>query len=178
MTFVPVDPGISEGNYTEWTHKWTKTLPDGLGTVWEIAAHIDEKNNVIVFLWADNAPSSELRFAIFNISDFSQVYLSPSGVDFGKGTVWSPSWNGAFEFSLLVNATSWSMNRALQTYILILNADGKTVEVWRAGASALWSKNIQLDEAGETVVNFMISIEGKYILVTTNNKKILLYEGS
>lgn len=68
-----------EGEYTTWTLLWENALDEGLNGDEEIAIHIDDinDNDKLYLSWRDSA--LKYRFAIKNISDFSDVFLSPSG---------------------------------------------------------------------------------------------------
>jgi len=167
-----VSAGIEEGEYTSWTHKWTNTLSATLFTCIHLDVLVDDKNDKIIIGGYDS--NSDARFGIFNVSDFSQVFMSPSGGDY---THYSPEtyYKEWFAFG----AASYrfgSQSRSIQTYLLLLRNDEKTLEVWRDGSS--WSRDIQNDEAGVTVSVFLISPTGKYLLVVTKDQKIMLYEGT
>lgn len=175
MTYTPTEAGISEGNYTEWAWKWTNDIPDNVSGVNDIAFFIDEKNSVIVLTWRDG--SNDDRFGIYNLSDFSTVFESTTGVDYKSS---KPSTAGRLaidlDFSLVFGGGS---SRAIESYVLISRKGDTTIEVWRGGASLLWSHNITTEVAGDMVYSAAISLTGKHILVFTfTNKKLILYEGS
>ena len=166
------DTGISEGDYTEWVHKWTKTLPGGLEYSEGLSIEIDETHGVINIGYSDT--TSYQRFGIFNISDFSTVFISTASQNFHDAGFYM---NGTGIDLQLVDE-DLGFSRSLISYILIARADNKTIEVFRSGTSALWSRNIQNDESGQTMGGMMMSNLGKYIIVATAQKNLLLYEGS
>ena len=187
MTFVPVDPGISEGDYTEWTKKWIKDMPNGCYLVEYVDFMIDDKNNRIHLAWFDATPAENARFGIYAISDFSEIFASVAGSNYS----WSTNdIDGAddytdnrigFQYGTARGkvANSFQGNsKSIQTYLLLLRTDDKTIEVWRGGDTVLWSRDITLDEAAVTPRILYISPTGKYILILTSNKKLILYEGT
>lgn len=173
--------GISEGDYTNWTWKWTKKPTSGINSTGDIDALIDEKNNVIIVNWADN--SNKTRVGMYNISDFSVVYESPTGSDYTLGSTENTRKQG-FHFGM-VNLYYGGRSRSQQTYILLERVDYDTIEVWRGGAARLWYRSTAADfgravwpDAGA------ISILGKYILIVVRDKTapydtyLMLYEGA
>lgn len=175
---VAAAAGISEGDYTTWTHKWTNTLPDGIDD-YDMGLFIDERSNVIVIGWPSGSPhpNSDYRWGIFNITDFSPVFLSPTGSRYTVGYPFFGFDSGRFErgFSWLAN---WSISVSLQSYTLLLRYDEDTIEVWRGGGAKLWSHNTADEVAGTSVYAGGISLTGKYICIWTESRHLILYEGS
>lgn len=163
-------PGFKEGNYTSWTFKWSNAFPNGIGTYYHYAAYIDDKNNALYLSWKDS--SGDHRFGLYNTADFSVIFQSPAGADYKYRGL-----TGAATFTRDVCLDSGGA-LSLQTYVVINRYDGVTMEIWRGGVTPLWSRDITLDESGTYVRMFTISMTGKYLLVYTTSKKLLLYEGS
>ena len=185
MTFVPVDPGISEGDYTEWAKKWTKDIPDGCYYNEAVDFMINDKDDKIYLEWWNGVGWA--RFGIYNTSDLSEVFTSVSGThyswttnDIDGGVDYTDNRIG-FLYGTARGKTyaNWQgKSKSIQTYLLLLRTDNKTIEVWRGGTSLLWSRDITNDEAGVTARILYISPTGKYILILASNKKLILYEGS
>ena len=183
MTFVPVDPGISEGDYTEWAKKWAKDIPEGAYTSdnGRLGMHIDDVADIITFSWVDGANKD--RFGRYNISDFSVIFESAVGEHYAP-----PPWYDTG--TLIINPVGFgyaptNFSFSLQTYVLITIYDQVTwkrhkIEVWRTtGITPLWSRDILIDEAAAVeATGLCISSTGKYIVIVTENDKLILYEGS
>jgi len=173
LEFAAAPGGLSEGNYTTWTHKWTNDYPTGLLQAGSTSFLIDERSGVLNLAWHDGA---NYRFGIYNLSDFSAVFQSPALSNY----TYVYPWFAEVRFFNLGNASleDGGLSRSLQSYILLLRSDYHTIEVWRGGAGSLWSHSITGEEIGDTVFGAEISFTGKWVLVITNNKKLILYEGS
>ena len=179
MTFVPVDPGISEGNYTEWVHKWTHTLPTGLSDYDTVTFHINDADNVLTIWWYDG---SRRRFAVYNVDDFSGIFISPAGTDYITSyPLWTYSGAGQAIFGV-ADPIAGGGSRTLQKYVLIARRGNITIEVWKEnGSTPIWSHDITTESPGDDLdpgSSILISATGKYVLVITNGKKLILYEGS
>ena len=170
----PGEPGIVEGNYKSWVHKWTKDPPTAV-RLRSMTFFIDEKNEVINFLWHQNSPSVT-RFGIYNISDLSAVFESPVDSHYSFCVDDPCACSGIFLGDAFLDSCNFS--RSLQTYFLMLRVDEDTIEVWRGGSSVLWSHNTSDEVASTHVYHGAISLLGKYILIVTANDKLILYEGS
>ena len=176
ITEGDISTGIIEGDYTTWTHKWTNDIPGGLNLTDEYNFMIDDINNVIRLIWADD--DVDFRFGVYNINDFSTILESADGSDYtyeyGEVTYERGVSIGN------VNLASGGMSRSIATYSLILPHDRKTIEVWRGTlGSPIWSHDITTEVPGDVVSGGGISLTGKYILVKIrDNKKLILYEGS
>lgn len=168
--------GISEGDYTSWTHKWTNDYPDGLFTMSYTTFLIDERSDVLNLAWRDNL-LGKYRFGIYNLSDFSVVFQSPSASSYFYN---APSADNA-RWTALGNVClgETGISRSLQSYVLLLGSDHHTIEAWRGGSSPVWSHSIRDEEAGDSARFGEMSLTGKWILVSTaSNKKLILYEGT
>ena len=172
--------GISEGDYNTWTWKWTERPTSGT-TSRSIDALIDEENSVISVAYRDT--TSNWRFGVYNISDFSVVFESAAG---SKYTYLHPDTREKRGMHHnMVDFTYGGMSRSLQTYLLLLRTDRDTIEVWRGGSTVLWSRSIAADFTRSSwVFNGHISLLGKYILIVTQDASspyytyLMLYEGS
>lgn len=166
--------GIAEGDFTSWMHKWTNTLPEGMYNNYYISLAIDERSDVVTIIWLDS--NGDQRIGIFNLSDFSTVFLSTSGSLY---TFDIPSIYYAREQKIgHVCLDSGGFSTSIQSYLLLLRRDGDTIEVWRGGSSVLWSHDTSNEEASAEVYSGIISLLGKWVLVVTKTKKLILYEGS
>ena len=177
MTYTPTEAGISEGVYTEWAKKWAiaKDVPDGsISDSYYTAFFIDDKNDLIYLGWKDATSPFKRRYGIYNISDFSMVFQSPSDAHYAY--IYGNMIYG-FGFGMAAMADVGA-SRSLQTYVFLLRSDRHTIEIWRNGVK-IWTHDMRTEVAGDTVYYGEISITGKYIFILTNtNHKYILYEGS
>lgn len=172
--------GLYEGNYTSWTKKWINKPTNDFYNAYNLDVFIDEKNDTLSVAYKDS--SSKYRFAIYNISDFGAVYESPAGSHYTYAPPNSTSKEAAhLELSYFDYG---GFSRSLQTYLLLGRRDEYTIEVWRGGTSALWSRNTRTD-FGKTCYSYAggISLLGKYVLVVIHegvspyDDYLMLYEG-
>lgn len=172
--------GIIEGDYNTWTKKWVNLFPDGISTAWYFDAYIDEVNEVINIAWSDSG--AWYRFGIYNISDFSVVQKTTSGADY----MYSHPYMERKEW--IIEGMAWfekgGISKSNQTYLLLRKQDQYTIEVWRAGASALWTRNTRTDLGANCYCySAGLSLTGKYILaqvkeiVSPYKYYLMLYEG-
>lgn len=181
--YVNSNEVLVEQDYTTWTKVWNNSLPDGLWGVSDLGFLLDDKNDLLVLTWHDGAVAGDHwnRFGIFNLADFSTVFLSPSGQDFTKAQPDNGYLGGAMYGNTGVDYGGTS--RSIQTYYLLVRNDSITIEVYRGG-SLLWSRNVSAE--GHTSVGTIgISSTGKWILIggdTTGiypyTPTISCYEGS
>jgi len=162
--------GIVEGDYTSWSFKWVNSIPYGLYNKGYLGFFIDEINEVINIAWVES--NTWYQFMICNISDFSTVFQHPAGSDYISRYPEAQQGDGI----RLGAVGGGGMSRAIQTYILLLRPDEKTLEVWRGGSSPLWSHDVTIDQSPSTVWVKAISLSGKWILVSTTQAKLILYE--
>ena len=172
-----VAAGIAEGDYTSWTWKWTNAIPDGLDDYTRISFFIDDKNDVLYLAWEDGDTPPRKRFGIYNLSDFSVVFESPSGLDY-LALFPNQSYARFLKLGDVMLAEGGGLSRSLQRYVLLVREDEETIEVWRGGAIPLWSRNITLDTTGGTPYAGEISLTGKYIVVRSDADDLILYEGT
>lgn len=172
--------GLAEGDYTSWTKKWINSPNGGLSSLYEMDALINDKNDTLSILYTDK--NNKKRFCIYNLSDFSVVYESPVDSHY---THLTPvlSTKEALHMGMSYFAYNGASQSA-QTYLLLLRNGQDTIEVWRGGASALWSTNTQTDFGTSSDCDAGgISITGKYILVGMYQdispylRTLMLYEG-
>ena len=174
---------MKEGIYTAWTHKWTNALPDGLWDPSFVGFLLDDKDDLLIITWRDGDVSGDHwnRFGVFDLSDFSQVFVSPSGQDYSKSYPEIDYSCAAF----LGNADLYGgLSRTLQTYIFFLRNSG-LMEVWSGGGSTpLWSRDPASDANLLTTYGHgAISSAGKWILYLGYKDPspgiwLLCYEGS
>jgi len=196
--------GISEGDYNTWTLEWQRQVPgnDNNHYVSPVGFYsvIDERNNTIVSYWADKTGSTYItRFGIYNLSDGSIVFESPEDAQylFHNPTIriWDKDYGKIIDGMVYVHYSlgdAGDMSRSVQSYFLLLKSDGITVETWRSGASALWSRDFHgdiqapLTQEWTNLMQFGISLTGKYILLMVFDNAAavwplyywLLYKGS
>lgn len=171
-----VAAGIVEGGYTSWAHQWTNAVPDGLFTDTDLLFFIDDSNDVLYLAWKDSA--GNLRFGLYNLSDFSVVFQSSSGSDYLDCSP-KNTYASFFLFGMAMEIEG-GISRSLQTYVLIAT-DSHDIEVRRGGSSMLWARDIQNDTAGVWMEGCAISPTGKYIVVfvyDVGDYYIMLYKGS
>lgn len=173
----PGEPGIVEGNYKSWVHKWTHDVPDGVHSSEHVIFMIDYKNDILYLAWRETGWPNYARFGLYNPADFSEVFKSAAGAHYmasGSTTMFNMSFFlGNSDFS------QGGLSRALETYVLLTRIDGKTIEVWRGGSSALWTHDIQNEVVNGCVASGTITITGKWILIYDECfNKLILYEGS
>lgn len=174
-----VGGGLTEGDYTTWAFKWIHNPSYGLGLSYEASVFINEINGTITLVHEDG--TGKKRLGVYNINDFSVVY--ESGVDYIESApnmaYAGPSCLGMVEFDY------GAYSRSKETYILIERDNRKTIEVWRGGAAALWSRNVASDH-GTVLYCYtgLISYTGKYVIVGIRENYspyldyLMLYEGS
>lgn len=168
------EPGIVEGDYTTWTHKWTNVLPDGLSDTYACGFQIDEKNNVVSIGYED--ANFKERFGVFNLEDFSEVFLSPAGSDYMP----YPTINN-YEYGVKTGHAylyAGAISTSLCSYLLFLREGRDIIDVWRGGSGSLWSHDTSAEVADTHVFSGGISLTGKWILLEMNDKQFVLYEGS
>ena len=173
---------LNEGDYNTWTKEWINAPSEGIASYDEIDILIDDKNEKLSIVW-DDKTGYDNRFAIYNISDFSAVYESPPSSDY------MPNYpNMSYKAGFTLGMTHYNrggVSQSIQTYLLLLRSDYYTLEVWRGGATALCSINVQTDY-GQTCYcyTYGISVTGKYIVAIIGEasspyiNKIMLYKGS
>ena len=169
MVSLSAPSGIVEGDYITWSKKWIAAIPGNLYYEDEYDIWIDEKHNLIYFAWM--AGNHANRWGIFNIADFSTVFLSASGSDYPADAPYLQATHitpGAAYFE------SGGISRSAQTYLLLLRSDYYTFEVWRNG-SKLKSRDIRNDFHTTNCYSSggCISLTGKYLLFQVRD-----YDGS
>lgn len=167
--------GIAEGDYTSWTWQWTNDIPGGLFAYNEATFFIDDKNDVLYLVWRDAA--GKRMFGLYNLSDFSPIFEPTPAANYLSLPPDALS-VAMFKLGDIMLAEGGGLSRSLQTYVLLVLNDEETIEVWRGGLSALWSRNITLDTTGITPYAGEISLTGKYIVVRSDADDLILYEGS
>ena len=171
--WVDSNPVIVEGSYSTWTHKWNNTLPEGLSSVQYIGTLLDDFNDVLVVVWKDG--SADRCLGTFNLEDFSVVSISSSGGSYLRNV--ASMYNTDCQLFGLAYIENGGFSRSIQSYVFILRSDSDTLEVWRGGY-LLWSHDINIDAPGKTPYYAEISPTGKWILIITQQKDLVLYEGS
>jgi len=159
--------GIAEGDYTSWTHKWTNDYPESW-TNWEVQdMMLDENKEVIILSYL----TSTYRLSIHKIEDFTQLYI-------GSDPFYS-AWGGWKKGMLIGNVKliEYGMSQSLQSYLLMADDPFHVVKVFRGG-SLLWSHDMRIEAPGDQPQFGLISLTGKYILLLTYSKKLILYEGA
>lgn len=172
---------LNEGNYNTWTKEWINKPSNGINDYGEIDVLIDERNGKLSVGWEDI--SYDYRFGIYNISDFGAVFESPLGTDYMP--YWPTMSSKTFIGTGLRYLTYGGMSQSIQTYLLFTRSDEYTIEVWRGGASVLWSRSTQTDFGGNCrCFTGGISLTGKYILAVIKrwsspyDISLMLYKGS
>lgn len=173
---------LNEGNYNTWTLEWINEPSNGLNNAEEVDILIDERNGKLSIGWRDN--SYKYRFGIYNISDFSAVFESPLGVNYVPYMI-SAENKLAIQHGL-VYLTYGGASQSIQTYLMITRFDEHTIEVWRGGATPLWSRSVRLDFGNDICECYVggISLTGKYIVASVYEggspykNYLMLYKGS
>lgn len=165
--------GIVEGDYLSWDPQWADVLDNGLDDEAEIDWVVDEVRDVVSILWADG--DNYCRFGVFNLSDFSTVFLSDRDVEY-HSCIYSSygiKYGGANEFSN-------SASRSIQSYLLFSNCNTSLIQIWRGGAEPLWTHSASIDfDNGNPNPAAGISPTGKYvILVSDQDGGIACFKGS
>lgn len=179
LEFAVGTAGIVEGEYTTWTYKRQKAVPNATFEYFDYIFWIDDLNDLLYLSWFDSSRNS--RLGIYNLADFNPVYETPAGSDYG----WYPS---AVEYTTdpkigFTDIYDGGISRSLRTYMLLALHDDVSIAVWRGGLSALWTHPITDDLSAHTVECGAISITGKWIVVSGvvdywSDPVLLLYEGS
>lgn len=186
--FVNGNEVLVEQDFTSWSHKWTEPLPDGVFDPSYTGFLLDDTNDVLMISWWDGFAIGDHwnRFGVFNLEDFSQVYVSPSTQDY---TAARPEidWQEDMQFGAV--GLYGGISKSVDTYILFgrHNNDNNplVLEVWRGGATPVWSHNVTADNAEMATYGIShgaISDTGKWILVlgynTSSTSVLMCYEGS
>lgn len=176
---------VIEGDYDAWIPKWVaKTLPDGLQSSTNIEWFIDEVNKVVHIGYVDTTPFS--RYGIFDISDFSTLFIHPSTSSDNHFNA-NPDIGNISATNLGNVDLTQALSRALQTYVLLINSKAaQSIAVYR-GASLLWRRYCWYDDVdisgfSGAIKAGGISIGGKYILIAYRGNigtfKLMLYAGA
>lgn len=181
MVSIGAVGGISEGDYITWTKKWVHIPSNGISSYDLIDVLIDERNGTLSITWEDG--NGIRRFGIYKISDFSAVFESPVGAHF---VAYYPNmyYKSGFGLGMRYYYTG-GVSQSIQTYLLLLRYDKYTIDVWRGGASALWSRNTRSDFGADCYCyTYGIGTTGTYILTVITEAAspydtyLMLYEGS
>lgn len=178
MVSIGAVGGIREGDYKTWTKKWLNPLPNGLTEPYSVDWRFDEPNGLLYLIWEDS--SGDNRWGIFNILDFSTVFLSAPGSDY-FGIIKPYNWMGAFRRGR-ANFYYGGVGVSNQSYFLLQRHDGYTLEVWR-NHSLLWTRDARIDSGNtwDFGESGGLSLTGKYVLIwgwlDAGPSNLLLYEG-
>ncbi len=166
-----------EGDYSIWTKIWEYSFSEGL--------------NYLYFLWAafaadylcvhyeDDASPDKRRFAVIDLSDGSNKFISPSGEHYTEDI--SRHDLGFTYYNQIVNIYYYSaMSFSVFGKYLLIGRDGAALfEVWKDGVKVWTSPLASEAVAGATYYyGAGIRYDGKYIVALTSNKKLVCFEGS
>lgn len=167
-----------EGNYNTWTKVWKHTLPNWVNSWLTIDWLVDEVREVISIAWRDN--SGDYQFGVFNLSNFSVVFQSGTGSDYQYGRP-DLGYKRGIAYGGAAAYNTGGMSRSILSYLLLQRRDTRTLEVWRGGATPLWTHDLDTDFEPPTVNLYDVGISstGKYIVVFgAETASIALYTGS
>lgn len=169
--------GLSEGNYTSWTYQGIITPPEGMYDTHQYTAFVNDRDNVLNIMYFEASSPYGKVFARYDLTDRSCLFASTADAAYFFG---SPDTEHADHTVLgLAYLYDAGFSRSLQSYLMLLRADQLTIEVWRAGATALWYRDVTDDIVGLSgIYGGLISLTGKWIVVVNNNKDFMVYEGS
>jgi len=171
---------LNEGNYNTWTKEWIVAIPGNLSSYDEFDMYIDDKNNLIYLAWMDS--SYDNRWGVFNIADFSTVFLSTVGSDYTRDSPYLQATHMTLGCAFF---ESGGISHSIQTYF-VLSRDYYTFEVWRTG-SKLLTRDVRDDFHTTNCIYFTggISLTGKYVLFSVRDYDpspdvyyLMLYKGS
>lgn len=162
------DRDMLEGNYTTYTHMWTNAITNGL-TYPRISQHIDTLRNMYYQEWESAAGWD--RFGVYNLDTGAVVYESPVAANY----IWQ--FPNAVERVFISNTTLFDRASSHARYVLIVRADGFTIEVWKDGAM-LWTIPITTPDPLATTVDLVtMSQDGRWILVVTDTPNVVCFRG-
>jgi hypothetical protein len=164
-----------EGDYTSWTKIWDAVPSESMWTYYSVdyrvygMTFIDETNNRLVYFGSYNYSVIEV-YNLLTGALISNTALDSDYTQWAATSAWGGLKLGCTVFSY---GGRGGASRSLQTYILLLHVDVKTIEVWRNGV-ALWSRDVSLDSVTPLVGE--ISISGQHIAIA-NGGRIVVYKG-
>jgi hypothetical protein len=164
-------PVALEGDYSDWEKIWEWDIPDGLLDIDRFAITFDQDRLYISYL--DATPRT--RLAILNVKNASQIFLSPSGVNY----LYTSSYVG-YMLSFMFNiAGAYSVSVRGRYVVLGVPFNGERIEVWKNGVKQWESPRASEAVPGATYY-YAVAIrhDGKYVAAVTDNYKLVCFEGS
>jgi len=156
---------VLEGNFVTWVHVFTITLANGIYSATEPVIHIDDRRRLLYVMWYDSA--NNLRFAVYDLNDGSQTYLSPAGSSYLAGSI------SVDIFQPGADMTSFGATANRQFYLAFAKPGGRDFEVWKNGALE-FSGDLNLYEPGASIELEHMSREGKWLTFTFEDELIVL----
>ena len=162
-----------EGNYSTWTHKWTKEFPDGLLGYNYAAFYINEDKGIFAITWRDAASSD--RYGVYKLADMSVVFQSPAGAHYLYSRP-ELSYHRWITIGETGDFSGGGYAASRTRYLAIVRNDGRTLEIWKDG---VLKQTIVITDyiAGAYCELGHFSLTGKYLILTTL-PYLLLFEGS
>ena len=163
-------PPVGEGDYSSWSKIWDVGFPDP-GLYWDQGVSITLSGKYAYILWADD--DRYWRLLVLDITDGSTVY-SQEHEDY----VIEPPDLLESTWGFIYNALSWwGTPSILGKYLLILRADD-TMTVWKDGVEQ-WTSPLASEVVSGASKYYAVLIEpsGRYVVATTDNDRIVCFEG-
>lgn len=180
LVVISAGGGVSEGNFNTWTKQWVHYIPHGLNDEWNCECIIDELHDTLMMGWDEEREvwlgPHYYRFGVFNLADFSTVFLSPGGENYLDNSPTNPGSDGV-KYRGSTNLGNGGMCTTAQSYLMIFRNDGKSIEVWRGGASPLWSIDLStvfIEDPNHQYAGF--SVSGKWIIARNQKDGIGQYK--
>jgi len=169
-------PLILEGDYSSWAEIWEYSFTDDLDStsdVWLIFGV-----SYAYLHYEDDQVSKKRRFAVIDLSDGSNHFISDSGVEYTNLLALNDI--GIPRFNQLVNVENGGMAYSIRGKYLMISQEGNTTfEVWKEGTKVWTSPTAATAVSGASnYESVAISHDGKYIIALVDTKKLVCFEGS
>jgi len=170
---VPVAFEI-EGDYETWEKLWDMTFPDGLLSPPNFATIFSE--DYLYLFWTDSG--TYRRFAIYNLQDGSQVFLSPSLTHYAPRRTVDSGYTGIPHYNIAYN-DGWAIVFSIRgRYVVFIRYAEDVFEVWKKGVKVFTSPTAAEIITGATKwLGIGISFDGKWIVAYTDNDYLVCFKG-
>lgn len=165
---VLFDRDMLEGNWTTYTHLWTRAITNGY-TFGQIAHSIDTLRNLFYQEWRDAA--NWYRFGVYALNTGVPTFESPALAHYIQASL------QVFLRVFASNLTTIAQVSSHARYIVLMRNNGVDLEVWKDGAM-LWTVDIStIDLAATGIDSLTMSQDGRYLLVLSDTPNLLCFRG-
>jgi len=167
-----------EGDYSTWTKIWEWDFDDGVNAFPEMSITLSP--DYVYILYHDDGTSSFNRFAILNIGDGSEKFLSPSG-EYYQVSSPTVTYLRNFSYNTLIPLEGGAGSFSIRgKYVLIPRTGSDVFEIWKDGVKIWTSPSIgDVVEGDNAWQHALIRYDGKYIIVIAYpSLKVICFEGS